>query len=698
MANEISMADKQSIAGLHEQGLSNRRIAGLLSLDRGTVGRQVALLKAQKQPPAPTGIFSENGEESRADSVAETVAIGEGNVTATEAVRPVGRGTGGPDGKASDAVEETAAGRLPGSETRPGAAATEAPTGKVADHELIWSEESQERKGLPATHKNVSGHASELQNQPGARSGKMPQKDVLGEVVRLSFSTWHDDPANSRRRVAEVQNPPQAPSGKIAEHPPSLAGDPVGTPGAHDISLAPAVLARPATTGTTSLCAPFHEFISQQCDRGLEAQRIWQDLVADHAFAGKYWSVRRYVAKLTAQRELPFRRLETAPGVEAQVDFGQGAWVAEADGKRRRPWVFRLILSHSRKGYSEVVWRQTTEMFIECLENAFWHFGGVPERIVLDNLKAAVIRADWYDPEMHPKLQSFAAHYGTVFLPTKPYTPRHKGKVEGGVKYVKNNGLAGRSFTTLEAQNEHLWRWEAQVADQRIHGTTKRQVRALFDEQERAALQSLPLTRFPLFREELRIVHRDGHVEVGKAYYAAPPEYVGRTVWVRWDARLLRLYDDRWTALFTYAVTTPGKFQTHPGAIPAEKMSAVERGAQAMLKQVSRIGPKTRDWAAATVQARGVEATRVLVGLQALTHQHEAHAIERVCELALAGGSYRLRTIRELLKRQGAQKQEQFEFTQEHPVIRPLQDYSLEKLLKSRGNRSEQSLSQGAEE
>jgi hypothetical protein len=448
----------------------------------------------------------------------------------------------------------------------------------------------------------------------------------------------------------------------------------------------PATIQRPGIT--TSLCTEHHEFIKAGLERGLEAQRIWQDLVSERGFRGQYWSVKRYVARLRARQPLPFRRLETAAGVEAQVDFGQGAWVLGEDGKRRRPWVFRVVLSHSRKGYSEVVWRQTTEVFIECLENAFRHFGGVPQRIVLDNLKAAVTKADWYDPELHPKIESFAAHHGTVFLPTRPYTPRHKGKIEGGVKYVQNNALAGRSFRSLEEQNEYLWHWEVQVADQRIHGTTKRQVRALFEEQEQRALRPLPTARFPTFREERRTVHRDGYVEVDKAYYAAPPEYVGRTVWVRWDSRILRIYDDRWSPLYTHAITTAGKFRSCPGAIPQEKISAVERGVDVLLKQASRIGPKTRDWASATALARGVEGSRILLGLRALTHTHEAAAIEEACAVALASGSYRLKTIRQLLKREGSQKQVQFEFTQEHPVIRPLADYSLASLSEFRRDRS----------
>ena len=114
-----------------------------------------------------------------------------------------------------------------------------------------------------------------------------------------------------------------------------------------------------------------------------------------------------------------------------------------------------------------------------------------------------------------------------MILPTKPHTPRHKGKVERGVTYVKNNGLKGHTFYSLEAQNQHLLGWEATVADTRIHGTTKRQVGKVFAEVERAALLPLPAERFPFFHEAQRIVSRDGHVEVAKAYYSVPPEYLG---------------------------------------------------------------------------------------------------------------------------------------------------------------------------
>ncbi len=161
--------------------------------------------------------------------------------------------------------------------------------------------------------------------------------------------------------------------------------------------------------------------IQEALEVGLSAQRIYQDLVAEQKFAGSYESVKRFVRRLGEVTPLPFRRMECEPAQQVQVDFGKGARVL-VEGKRKRPHLFRIVLSHSRKAYSEVGWRQTTENFIRCLENAFRHFGGVTQTVVPDNLKAAVIKADWFDPELNPKIVSFAertarASCGSTFRP-----------------------------------------------------------------------------------------------------------------------------------------------------------------------------------------------------------------------------------------------------------------------------------------
>ena len=185
-----------------------------------------------------------------------------------------------------------------------------------------------------------------------------------------------------------------------------------------------------------SLCAPWAEVIFTKLEEGQSAQRIYQDLRDDHQFRGSYESVKRFVGKLKVKHPNRVWRLESQPGEEMQVDFGLGAPIVETPGGRsRRSWVFRVVLSHSRKGYSEAVYRQDTETFLRCLENALRSFGGVPQLLNLDNLKAAVLKADWFDPEINPKLADFCRHYGMHVVPCRPRSPQHKGKVERGVAY-----------------------------------------------------------------------------------------------------------------------------------------------------------------------------------------------------------------------------------------------------------------------
>lgn len=431
-----------------------------------------------------------------------------------------------------------------------------------------------------------------------------------------------------------------------------------------------------ASAGRFSRCWPHRELIGSMLERGLTAVRIHADLRADHGIELSYHSVRRFVAALGAVRPEPFRRMECAPGEEAQVDFGSGPTI-EIDGRRRRTHVLRVVLSHSRKGYAEAVLRQDAESFIRALENAFRHFGGVPRTVVTDNLKAAVLKADWFDPELNPKLVAFAAHHGTTILPTRPWTPRHKGKVERGVGYVKSNALRGRTFGSLERLNAHLLEWERTVADTRVHGTTRRQVGAHFESVERAALLPLPAGRFPCFSEARRKVHRDAHVEVARAYYSVPPEHVGREVWARWDGRVVRLYDLRMTQIAVHARQEPGRFRTDDRHVSSRRISDVERGAASMIRRAGLIGPHAERWAATVIDRRGVEGIRTVAGLRSLTSRWRADRIDRACRIAHGHGLVRLRDVRTLIVRGVADGNEQMEMelVADDPIIRGIDEY-----------------------
>ncbi len=425
-------------------------------------------------------------------------------------------------------------------------------------------------------------------------------------------------------------------------------------------------------SGRQSSCLPWQEQIEAAVAVGLSAQRIYQDLVSEHGFAGSYQSVKRFVRPLRASQAQPFLRLEVEPGTEAQVDFGLGAWVL-VEGKRRRPHLFRMVLSHSRKAYSEVVWRQTTESFIRCLENAFRFFGGVVRTLVIDNLRAAVSRADWFDPELNRKVEEFCRHYGTVILPTRPAKPQHKGKVEAGVKYVQNNALKGRCFESLTAQNHFLAEWERTVADTRIHGTVRKQVGRVFEEVERAALLPLPASLFPSFEEAQRCVHRDGYIELQRAYYSVPPEYVGRQVWVRWEAKLVRVFNQRHEPIALHARAEPGKFVTDPQHLHSPQRRIVQQSLDYLLDRARLIGKQTGSWAEAMTQQRGPAGMRVLHGLLSLAGKHPAAALERATQKALHHGTWRLRDLRTLLEQTGPTPQ--LDFLDTHPLIRQLDVY-----------------------
>jgi len=427
--------------------------------------------------------------------------------------------------------------------------------------------------------------------------------------------------------------------------------------------------------GPVSSCEPWREQIEQALAQGLSIQRIHQDLVAEREFAGSYFAVRRFVLQRVSSQELPFRRMECEPGHELQVDFGKAGWVIE-EGKRRRPHLFRAVLGHSRRGYCEAVWRQTSESFIRCLENAFRHFGGVTATVVIDNLKAGVVQADWYDPEINPKLEEFARYYGTVILPTKPVMPRHKGKVEAGVKYAQSNAVKGRRFESLSAQNLFLSDWEKNVADTRIHGTTRQQVSKLFEQVEKAALRPLPAGLFPVFEEARRTVHRDGYVEFKRAYYSAPPEYVGRQVWVRQESRLLRLYNPRREQIALHALAEPGKFTTDPAHLHSRKRHIIERGADYLLDRCRLIGPLTGTWAEAMHQTRGPQSLRVMQGLLQLAEKHPAADLEKAASVATHHGTWRLRDLKRLLDLPG--NVVQLDFLETHPLIRSLDAYRIE--------------------
>jgi transposase len=436
----------------------------------------------------------------------------------------------------------------------------------------------------------------------------------------------------------------------------------------------PVMAAVEAVRANVSLCEVWKKEIEAGLEQGLSAKRIHEDLVSEHGFAGRYQSVKRFVRRLEKEACVPFRRMEFAAGEQMQVDFGTGPWITGEDGKRRRSHVFRAVLCCSRKGYSEASFDQKTETFLRCLENAYRHFGGVPVTTVPDNLKAAVLHPDWYDPELNPKLASFAKHYDTVILPTKPKMPRHKGRVERGIDYVKN-ALKGRTFASLAALNGFLADWERNVADNRIHGTTRRHVGQHFLEVEKTALKPLPAGLFPSFTEGKRSVHTDGHVEFDKAYYSVPPEYTNREVWVRGESRLVRIFSLKMEPITVHCRVEPGRSQTADGHIHPLKRRIADHGTAYLLERCQNIGAGAGAWALAVHRHRPIESIRVMQGLISLARKTPAAELDRAASKALQRAGWRLGHIRQALCE--PPNVVQVDFLETHPLIRAMEVYRI---------------------
>src|SRR5215472_5260975 len=230
----------------------------------------------------------------------------------------------------------------------------------------------------------------------------------------------------------------------------------------------------------------------------------WAERAADLAGPGRAIRLRprlpdraalRAAAEGTARGVRPHGAPAGAGGPGRLLPMPGPVWDA-AGGRWRRPWVFRMTLSCSKHGYEEAVWGQDRTSLLHAHEHAFVAFGGVPRVIRHDNLKAAVVRACFYDPDLSEVYEAFARHWGFVALPSRPRHPQEQGVQERSGGYVKDNALKGRRFESLEDLNRFLVQWNRTVAQLRIHGTTRRQVLAHFVEVEKPVLQPLPAERF----------------------------------------------------------------------------------------------------------------------------------------------------------------------------------------------------------
>lgn len=432
-----------------------------------------------------------------------------------------------------------------------------------------------------------------------------------------------------------------------------------------------------------SACFVHHDFIVAEVLKGRNAMSIYQDLVETFAFANRYNSVKRYVNRLRLKAPEQYDRLEFLPGEEAQVDYGEGAFTKyPKNGKRRRPRLFVMTLRYSRRSFRKVVWNSSQETWAKLHEEAFRYFGGVPQYIVLDNLKEGVLKPDIYDPELNPVFAAMLSHYGAVADPCRVADPDRKGTVENAIKHTQDTALKGREYDTIEAQNEWLMRWEECWAAPRIHGRTKRQVQEMFLE-EKPFLKALPLRGFRYFTEGTRSVQDDGLIEVHRAYYAAAPAPIYSRVLVRIYETEIEIYNRETLELYRRHFINARK-----GSVNWEESDRIfnpSRETQYFLKQAERIGPKTKELCEILFNELGRVGQRVMRGIVGLTKKHSAALIEEAARQGIERRIRKSSTLRHIVEnleksevRENKKQQALLPvFTQTHELIRDPSDYEL---------------------
>jgi transposase len=392
----------------------------------------------------------------------------------------------------------------------------------------------------------------------------------------------------------------------------------------------------PGRDATASVCEAYRDFIELSLSKGRNAKAIYQDLVDDHGFTGRYSSVKRFVRRCRGKQTPEARAvILTPPGEEAQVDYGAGPMVRDPHSDRyRRTRLFVLTLGYSRKCIRLLTFQSSTRTWAELHEQAFRRLGGATKTVVLDNLGEGVLKPDIYDPALNPLYRDVLAHYGAVALPCRVADPDRKGKVERGVGHAKNTPLKGQRFESLEEAQAYLDRWEAHWADTRIHGTVKRQVAAMFAE-EKPVLTPLPLEPFRHYQFGERRVNLDGCVEVEAAYYSAPPGWIGRSVNVQWDGRVVRVLDPRSGQLLREHL----RQQRGGHRIPEEdKPAKTPRTTAQLLARCAKIGPHIGTVAEQMYQRDGQTSIRRIFGMTALARKHGAALADDACAAALDSG------------------------------------------------------------
>lgn len=399
-----------------------------------------------------------------------------------------------------------------------------------------------------------------------------------------------------------------------------------------------------------ALTTPHKAQIEEWVKQGIQASTIHAALQRQYRFSGSYNSVQRLVKSLKEQAAPITMMLDFKPGECAQVDFGAGPkLIDELTGLETKTWIFVMVLAWSRHMYAEIVLRQDVETWLGCHRRAFEWFNGSPKKITIDNAKCAITKACYHDPVVQRSYGDCAEGYGFIISACPPYDPQKKGRVESGVKYVKNAFIPLRSFKNMVDANQQLKSWILETAGNRIHGSTHEKPLTLF-ETEKHLLKSLPEQPPELSVWEKVKVHSNCHVQFLKCYYSAPFRLVKQELWLRASETTVRLYLEHEMVAVHPRLFKHGSRHSLDEHLPPNMLAYCMKDPQWCLEQASHIGPHCEQVIQQLLFASVVDYLRGAQGIIGLQKKYGNSRLDAACKRALSFQSGYYKTIKSILQ------------------------------------------------
>ncbi len=381
----------------------------------------------------------------------------------------------------------------------------------------------------------------------------------------------------------------------------------------------------------------------------------WQRLRDERRIKASYSSFRRYVQKhLPGALERPHitvRREDPSPGEEAQIDFGYlGLWDDPAAGKKCRLWAFTMVLSHSRHMFACAVRHMDQSAWLDSHVAGFEFWGGVPARLVSDNLKPGVLKPDLYDPCFNRGYEELAHHYGVLIDPARAGKPKDKPRVERMMPYLRDSFWAGRDFSSFQEINREMRQWCLKVAGLRIHGTTRQRPLEVFSAVEQAVLRVLPPEPFEIATWGKAKVGVDCYFYAGGSGYTIPYSCAGKEVIVRITHKLVQAYLG-YELVKTHVRVPKGRRATDWDDFPPEKAAFFRRTPDWCRRQAAQMGEEVTKTVESLLEDHLLYHLRQIHGILRLAEKYGASRLNAACDRANTFGDPSYRTVKTILEK-----------------------------------------------